>query len=82
MNKSLLYVGDNSTFQKRITWILAIQWVIIKIMKISFSFMVNSMAYFFRSPSFMCRVPVTDIYFACSQTIACKLNENYFKIVN
>jgi len=27
LNKSLLYVGDNSTFQKRITWILAIQWV-------------------------------------------------------
>ena len=27
MEKALLYVGDNSTFQKRITWILAIQWV-------------------------------------------------------
>jgi hypothetical protein len=27
IDKSLLYVGDNSTFQKRITWILAIQWV-------------------------------------------------------
>lgn len=66
LDKSLLYVGDNSTFQKRITLILAIQWI-------SFSFMVNSMAFYFRSPNFSCRVPLTDIYYACSQSIACKL---------
>jgi len=27
MNKSFEYVGDNSTSQKRITWILSMQWV-------------------------------------------------------
>lgn len=43
--------------------------------------MVNSMAYFFRSPTFSCRVPLTDIFYGCSQTFACKLNPNDFQII-
>lgn len=43
--------------------------------------MVNSMAYFFRSPNFSCRVPLTDIFYACSQTTACRLHPADFQIV-
>jgi hypothetical protein len=43
--------------------------------------MVNSMAYFFRSPNFACRVPLTDIFYACSQTSACRLHPNDFQIL-
>jgi hypothetical protein len=50
--------------------------------QISFSFMVNSMAYFFRSPNFACRVPLTDIFYACSQTSACRLHPKDFQIIN
>jgi len=34
IDKALLYVGDNSTFQKRITWILVIQWVYSSIVRL------------------------------------------------
>jgi hypothetical protein len=44
--------------------------------------MVNSMAYFFRSPNFACRVFFTDIFYACSQTSACRLRPNDFQIIN
>lgn len=64
MKKSFEYVGDNSTFQKRITTILVIQWIV-------FSYMVNSMAYLFRSPTFLCRLPFTDIYYTCDHKTAC-----------
>ena len=74
LDKSLLYVGDNSTFQKRITLILAIQWI-------SFSFMVNTMAFFFHSPVFQCRVPDTDIFYTCSQNTACQLPHSLFRVV-
>jgi hypothetical protein len=74
LDKSLLYVGDNSTFQKRITLILAIQWI-------SFSFMVNTMAYFFRSPSFTCRIPLTDIFYTCSENIACERAPGDYRVI-
>ena len=70
LDRSLLYVGDNSTFQKRITWLLAIQWV-------SFSFMVNTMAFFFHSPSFKCRTPGTDFYEDCSESSVCSNRYDY-----
>jgi hypothetical protein len=44
--------------------------------------MVNSMAYFFRSPNFSCRVPLTDIFYSCSQTTACRLKEGDFQIIS
>ena len=75
LDKSLLYVGDNSTFQKRITLILAIQWI-------SFSFMVNTMAFFFHSPVFHCRIPLTDIFYTCSQNTACDLPPQNFRVLD
>lgn len=74
LDKSLLYVGDNSTFQKRITLILAIQWI-------SFSFMVNTMAFFFRSPSFTCRIPLTDIFYTCTESTACERAPGDYRII-
>lgn len=74
LDKSLLYVGDNSTFQKRITLILAIQWI-------SFSFMVNTMAFFFRSPSFSCRIPLTDIFYSCSESTACDRSPTDYRVL-
>lgn len=44
--------------------------------------MVNSMAYFFRSPNFACRVPLTDIFYACSQISACKLHPGDYKVLD
>jgi hypothetical protein len=73
LDRSLLYVGDNSTFQKRITLILAIQWI-------SFSFMVNTMAYFFHSPVFRCRVPLTDTFEPCSHNTVCKLSPGDYQV--
>ena len=81
MKRSFQYVGDNSTFQKRITLILAIQWVPFFTIKIAFSFMVNSIAFFFKTPVFLCKVPLTDIFIACTQIIACPLiNTDFVKI--
>lgn len=75
MKKSFDYVGDNSTFQKRITTILVIQWIV-------FSYMVNSMAYLFRSPTFLCRLPLTEIFFSCDPKLACyNLEHGLAKIV-
>ena len=74
LDKSLEYVGDNSTFQKRITLILGIQWI-------SFSFMVNTMAFFFHSPVFQCRIPLTDIFYTCTQNTACILPSSDFKVL-
>lgn len=74
MKKSFEYVGDNSTFQKRITWIFVLQWI-------GFSYMVNSMAVLFRSPSFKCRIPLTDLWFPCYASEACKyLDSGYVKM--
>lgn len=82
MKKSFDYVGDNSTFQQRITWIFVIQWVCRQLMQISFSFMVNSMAYFFRTPNFVCKlVPLTDIFIPCTQAIACRLDTDSWKVI-
>lgn len=64
MKKSFEYVGDNSTFQKRITSILVVQWI-------AFSYMVNSMAVLFRSPNFLCKVPLTDKWISCTAREAC-----------
>lgn len=47
LNESFIYVGDNSIFQKRITMILAMQWI-------SFTFLVMGMTYVFRTPVFYC----------------------------
>ena len=74
LDRSLLYVGDNSHFQKRITCILMIQWI-------SFSFMVNTMAFFFHSPVFQCRIPLTDIFYTCSQTKACEMFHSDFRVL-
>ena len=76
MKKSFEYVGDNSTFQKRITTILFVQWI-------AFSYLVNSMAFLFRAPTFRCRIPLTDFYVPCHQTIACKFidNSDHVKVV-
>lgn len=65
MKKSFEYVGDNSTFQKRITWILVLQWI-------GFSYMVNSMAVLFRTPSFKCRIPLTSFWLTCEAADACR----------
>jgi hypothetical protein len=74
MNKSFEYVGDNSKFQKRITTILVIQWI-------AFSYMVNSMAFLFRSPTFLCRIPLADLWIPCYASDACKyINTEYVKI--
>jgi hypothetical protein len=73
LEQSLTYVGENSTFQKRMTLIFAIQWVV-------FSFMVNAMAFFFHSPVFRCRVPLTDTFEPCSQSTACELSPNDYQV--
>ncbi len=74
MKKSFEYVGDNSTFQKRITSILVVQWI-------AFSYMVNSMAFLFRSPTFLCRIPLTDLWFPCHAADACKyIDTGYVKV--
>ena len=51
-------MGDNSQFQKKITSILVVQWI-------AFSYMVNSMAFLFRSPTFSCKIPLTDLWIPC-----------------
>lgn len=63
LNKSFEYVGDNSTFQKRITLILSIQWV-------AFTFIVMGMSYVFRSPKFEC-VDSNGVGTMCAQEVAC-----------
>lgn len=35
--------------------------------------MVNSIAFFFKTPVFLCKVPLTDIFIVCNQSIACPL---------
>ena len=42
--------------------------------------MVNSMAYFFRTPSFSCRIPLTEIYFSCTHNTACALGEELYRV--
>ena len=75
MKKSFEYVGDNSTFQKRITTILFVQWI-------AFSYLVNSMAFLFRAPTFRCRIPLTDSYMPCHQNIACPfINTDFVQVV-
>ena len=75
MKKSFEYVGDNSTFQKRITTILFVQWI-------AFSYMVNSMAFLFRAPTFQCRVPLTDFFVACHQSLACQfIGTDFVKVI-
>lgn len=75
MKKSFEYVGDNSTFQKRITTIMVVQWI-------AFSYMVNSMAFLFRAPTFRCRIPLTDFYMPCHQNVACQyIDTEFVKVV-
>lgn len=38
--------------------------------------MVNSIAFFFKTPVFLCKVPLTDIFIVCNQTIACPLMDS------
>lgn len=33
--------------------------------------MVNAMAFFFRTPTYLCRIPLTDYFIHCSQSTAC-----------
>jgi len=43
--------------------------------------MVNSIAFFFKTPVFLCKVPLTDIFIVCTQAIACPLiNTDFVKI--
>lgn len=75
MRRSFEYVGDNSKFQKRITSILVVQWI-------AFSYMVNSMAFLFRSPTFACRIPLTDLWVPCHSTEACKyIGTGFVKVI-
>lgn len=68
LNKSFEYVGDNSTAQKRITWILSIQWV-------AFTFMVMGMTYIFRPPKFF-YTPLGGKQTPCSEEIYCHYRDN------
>ncbi|EGR27677.1 major facilitator superfamily protein, putative [Ichthyophthirius multifiliis] len=66
LEQSYEYVGDNSRFQQRITWILSFQWIF-------YSLLVMGSPMIFRTPKFECKQQANDQFKYCAEETVCYL---------
>ncbi|KAL4465980.1 hypothetical protein ABPG74_004217 [Tetrahymena malaccensis] len=78
LNKSYIYVGDNSRFQQRITWILSFQWIF-------YSMLVMISPIMFQPPKFECDYYNQNIYVTCQEEGVCGIinsGKGKFRIID